>query len=165
MSVKFEPPSYTFTYNTPLLDRLLATVMIAIMWSAAVFEIHALGFHGDIYSKVITSILLLYVIWHFVASRKPQEIGFSHDGMTIPDTWLPGLIVHHVAWGDIVDVDVSSKNRLPTICLYLGERKRRHIFFKGLHAYRSKRLVSRPAEKLFVYLCDVVGIVKSNTDV
>jgi len=160
VSTEFRRSSYQFTYGTPLLDRILLMALVAAIWAGSVFELREYGFEGNMFAKIASSAGLLYLIWHFFASLKPREIRFGEAGMDIPNTWLPGILDHHVPWREIVDVDLSGKNGLLTICLYMTNRRSRHIYTKGVTAYRRPRLVSNPDQKLFVYLCDVVGIAK-----
>ncbi|WP_455201787.1 hypothetical protein [Kaarinaea lacus] len=143
-----------------MLDSMLMIGLVFVVWAGSVFEMNEHGFSGDSFSKVTTSIALFYLCWHFVASRKPRELYFSEDGVDVPNTWLPGVLTKHIAWQEIRDIDVCSKKGLVTICLYLNGNNKHHIYVKALKAYYANRLVSRPGEKLFIYLCQIVGIEK-----
>ncbi len=154
--MKYIKSKYKFTYGPKTLDLVVLTTLVVILWVGTFLGWGEHGFSGDIYSKWLTSFALLYLIWLFVVSRKPQVIEFDETGITIPNTWLPGYLKRKVIWSEIIDVDVSRKNHLVAICLYLSDNRRHYLYIKAINASYNKRVIKSPDEKLFLYLYDVL---------
>ena len=131
-------------------------ILVAIIWAGSVFELHEHGFSGDVYSKLMSSAGLVYLAWLFFISRTKQELKIDELGITIPSTWLPGIVKHRYIWSNITNIVYGHKTGLETVCIILKNNKKHHIFTKALNAHYHNRLVINPSEELMGYILTVL---------
>jgi len=161
--VIFNKSKCKYTYGPKTFHILFIAILVVIIWAGSVFEMHEHGFRGGVYSKSLSSAALIYLAWLFIVSRTKQELKIDEIGITVPNTWLPGIVKHRFTWHDIADISYDHKNRLETLCIRLKNNKKHHIYTKALNAYYHNRVVRNPVEELMAYIINVIEARNTST--
>lgn len=154
--MKYSQPKYEFTYEPRVLDVTILFIILIYCWAGS-FELFSLRFLSNWESKLICSLLLLYAIWNYLSIKSNKFIRIDQNGISIPDTYLPGIKQNQFLWRDIRYATYSSHNKLFTICLVLRGNKVHHIYTKMLVAYSNSKEVPDPVDKFMEYLDDVLS--------
>ncbi len=159
--MKYTEPKYKFIYKASTLDITIMLLLLLPLW-AGTFGFVIPGVNQSGIYKLITSVSIVYLIWLFFARRANTEIFFDQEGISIPNTWLPGLVRHNYKWSDIENVEYAVFNQQETVSLNIYSNKNKHIYIKYLKAFYLNRLAAKPSEKLMYYLITMLEIDQNN---
>lgn len=104
-----------FLYRSTPADKMIVLVLVGYMWLGTIFDWD--GFSNSVNARLLTSAAMLYLTWHFFASRQLLFIHITSEGVSVPNTWLPGLLTHHISWNSVKGIETSWKRGLSTICI------------------------------------------------
>ena len=102
-----------FIYRSTTADKVIVLLLVGFMWSGTIFDWD--GFSNAFNARLLTSSAMLYLSWHFFASRQSLFIQMNHEGINIPSLWLPGLTSHTIQWHQVKGIEFGCKRGLATI--------------------------------------------------
>lgn len=159
--MKYTESKYKFIYQSSTLDIIIMFLLLLPLW-AGTFGFVVPGVSQSGIFKLITSTSIVYLIWLVFARRANTEIIFNKDGISIPNTWLPGVLRHSYKWDDINNVEYAVYHRQETVSLNVRGNKNQYIYIKALKAFYLNRPIAKPSEKLMYYLITVLEIDQEN---
>jgi hypothetical protein len=102
-----------YLYRATPADKVILLSLVGYMWLGTIFDWES--FSNSFNARLLTSSSMLYLTWHFFASRKLLFIEITPEGVKIPNAWLPGIVVHEISWARIRDIESSWNRGLATI--------------------------------------------------
>lgn len=104
-----------FLYRSTPADKLVVLALVSYIWLGTIFDWES--FSNSFNARLLTSSAMVYLIWHFFASRQLLFIDITPEGVSVPNTWLPGVLTHHIPWSRVKGIESSWKRGLSTICI------------------------------------------------
>ncbi len=146
---------YKFIYISRTLNIVVMFSLMLPLWAGA-FGFLLPGVNSSGVFKLLTSASIVYLIWLFFARKIKPEIIINQECISIPNTWLPGIMRHRYKWVDIKNVEYAVFHLQETVCFQMRGNKSKHINIKALKAFHLNRSVAKPSEKLMRYLLTIL---------
>jgi len=132
-----------FLYRSTTFDNFFIIALVGYMWLGTVFNWDS--FSNSFNARLISSSAMVYLIWHFFASRKLLFIQITSEGVCVPSTWLPGLLTHQVPWSQIRGIDTSWRKGLSRIRIKRNNFFPLYIYKKCVRVHGMKMISSSDA--------------------